>query len=137
MIGVVRLLAGTQRNAVAIDHVDIDAAASAWLKLIDTNDSSTAWEHAAAHFREHLSQAEWTDKLTQARGPLGKLKARSLISCDLSTKLPDAPSGKYVVMEYQTLFETGGLLGERLTMTKDKDGQLRAAGYYIIADPGG
>ncbi|MFK7964082.1 MAG: DUF4019 domain-containing protein [Burkholderiaceae bacterium] len=113
-----------------------DLVANAWLKLIDASDSSAAWGQASTRFRDHISQAEWDDRLAQARQPLGKLKARKLISSDSKSELPGAPPGDYVVIAFQSLFETGGELGERLTIMKDADGQFRVAGYYLVANPG-
>jgi hypothetical protein len=59
------------------------------------------------------------------------LGARELLVASFQTKLPNAPPGPYVVLQYRT--QAGGqkTVVETVTPMKDEDGRWRVSGYFV------
>jgi hypothetical protein len=49
----------------------------------------------------------------------------------LAEWLPGAPDGEYVVIQYESQFESKKAAIETVTPRLEKDGSWKAAGYYI------
>ena len=64
-------------------------------------------------------------------GPLGNLVSRKVKSREYTEKLPGAPDGKYVVIQYETVFEKKSSAIETVTPMVDPDGAWRVSGYFI------
>ena len=65
-----------------------------------------------------------------ARSP-GKVVARQLKSATYATKLPNAPVGEYVVLQFETSFENASGMIETVTPMLEKDGKWKVSGYFI------
>jgi opacity protein-like surface antigen len=109
----------------------IIAAAQSWLGEIDSGNYGNSWKQASSYFQGAVTEKNWTDALTGARRPLGKLLARKLAKTQSATSLPGAPDGNYLVMQFDTSFENKKSAVELVTFVREKDGNWRAAGYYI------
>jgi uncharacterized protein DUF4019 len=107
------------------------AAAESWLKLADAGDGASSWEQAAKLFKGAVTKEHWTQALAGVRPPLGKVVSRKLASRQYSEKLPGAPDGKYVVIQYETVFEKKASAVETITPMLDPDGAWRVSGYLI------
>lgn len=107
------------------------AAAEAWLKLVDNGEYDASWEDAAALFKGAVTKEQWRQAASGARKPLGKLVSRKLKSRQYTESLPGAPDGKYVVIQYDTVFENKAAAVETITPMLDPDGVWRVSGYYI------
>jgi len=107
------------------------AAAEKWLALVDQGKYAESWDNAAALFKLGVTKAKWQESIKAARGPLGKVQARRLLSARYTTALPGAPDGDYVVIQYQAAFEHKAKAVETITPMKDRDGKWRVSGYYI------
>jgi len=108
-----------------------ESAATSWLALIDNGNYAQSWDEASSLFKSAVTKQQWQSQLEAARPPLGKVVTRSLKSAKYATSLPGVPDGQYVVIQYDTRFEQKQSAVETLTMMLDKDGQWRAAGYFI------
>lgn len=106
-------------------------AAESWLKLTDAGDADASWDQAAKLFKGAVTKAQWTQALASVRPPLGKVVSRRLMSRRYSETLPGAPDGKYVVIEYETVFEKKAAAVETITPMLDPDGAWRVSGYFI------
>jgi Protein of unknown function (DUF4019) len=106
-------------------------AAESWLKLTDAGDGAGLWEQAARLFKGVVTKEQWTQALAGVRPPLGKVVARKVTSRQYSEKLPGAPDGKYVVIQYETVFEMKTSAVETITPMLDPDGVWRVSGYLI------
>jgi Protein of unknown function (DUF4019) len=106
-------------------------AAQKWLATVDAGKYGESWDTAAEFFRRALPRAQWEASLTSVRAPLGKVVSRKLRGATFTTSLPGAPAGEYVVIEYDTDFESRKSATERVTPMKDADGAWRVSGYYI------
>jgi hypothetical protein len=106
-------------------------AAESWLKLIDAGDWAASWEQSAKLFKGVVTKEQWIQALTGVAPPLGKVVSRKLKSRQYSEKLPGAPDGKYVVIQYETAFEKKASAVETITPMLDPDGVWRVSGYLI------
>jgi predicted Ser/Thr protein kinase len=107
------------------------SAAESWLAGIDAGKYSQSWTEAEPNFRAAVSQVEWVSDLTTARAPLGALRSRILKSVRACNSLPGAPTGHYVVMQFDTSFANCESNVETVTFAQMKDGKWGASGYFI------
>ena len=105
--------------------------ASDWLKLVDSGDYAQSWDDAASELKNHIAKEQWQQILERNRAPLGHLISRRLRSAEYLTKLPGAPDGEYVVIEYESSFEHKWSAVETVTPMMDKDGQYRVSVFFI------
>ena len=106
-------------------------AAEKWLKLVDDGDYGKSWDEAAGYFKKAVSKDQWQSSLAAVRVPLGKVISRKVKSKRYTKRLPGAPDGEYVVIEFDTSFENKSSAIETVTPMLDKDGLWRVSGYYI------
>jgi len=127
------VVAGFAASVGAADKPEdlAQAAAESWLKLVDAGDGAASWEQAAKLFKGVVTKDQWTQALAGVRPPLGKVVSRKLKSRQYSEKLPGAPDGKYVVIQYETVFEKKPSAVETITPMLDPDGVWRVSGYLI------
>jgi hypothetical protein len=109
-------------------------AASSWLGLLDRGQSGESWDSAASVFRGAVARPAWTTAVRTARSPFEPLGARTLMSASFQTKLPSAPPGEYVVLQYRTKARGGRTVVETITPMKEPDGRWRVSGYYIRSE---
>src|SRR2546421_383194 len=98
------------------------AAAGSWLRLVDRARYGESWDSAASVFRKAITKPAWEAAVRQARAPLAALGARKLLGASFQTRLPNAPPGEYVILQYQAEAEGGKRVVETVTPTKDTDG---------------
>src|SRR3954452_10830810 len=104
--GVLVLASGaTGRSATEKPEDAAQKAAEAWLKTNDAGDYDQSWEQAAKFFKGAVSKDQWKQASTGVRKPLGKLVSRKVKSRKATDKLPGAPDGKYVVIQFDAVFE--------------------------------
>jgi hypothetical protein len=106
-------------------------AAESWLVLVDSGKYPESWDEAAALFKGAMTREQWTQTLKGVRSPLGKLQSRKIKSRQYAEKLPGAPDGKYVILQFDTVFEHKASAIETVTPMLDKDGSWRVSGYYL------
>ena len=107
------------------------AAAKEWLSLVDQGKYAESWENAAAYFKNAVPEKQWLQSMKGARQPLGKMVSRELLKATFATKLPGAPDGQYVVIQYATSFENKSSAVETVTPMLDPDQKWRVSGYFI------
>lgn len=127
----VMLVASPQALRADTPEDAAQAAALAWLRLIDAGDYARSWDAAAAIFRNSISETQWASRIAAVRSPFGPVKSRSISSAKFTRSLPGAPDGQYVVLQFATSFERKAAATETVTPMKDADGQWRVSGYYI------
>jgi hypothetical protein len=106
-------------------------AAESWLKLTDAGNAAASWDAAAKLFQGAVTKEQWTQSLAAVRPPLGKTLSRKVTSRQYSEKVPGAPDGKYVIIQYETVFEKKASAVETITPMLDPDGAWRVSGYFI------
>lgn len=110
---------------------EAERAALDWLALTDRYDAQESWATAATLFRRAVTEAQWTQALDAARGPLGPLVSRRLEHAQPARELPGAPDGEYVVFQFASEFAHKRAAIETVTPMRDEDGRWRVSGYYI------
>jgi hypothetical protein len=107
------------------------SAAESWLQLVDQQQYEQSYTAAAAAFRGAVTADMWSKAVGGVRGSLGKLVSRKLASANYATSLPNAPPGKYVVIQYDASYENKASALETVTPMQDPDGAWRVSGYYV------
>jgi len=102
-------------------------SAQQWLKLVDAEDYSAAWNASAQDVRANTSKLAWNMLLSASHLPLGQFRARRL-----KNVAPEA-GGKQVRFEFDSEFERDQKVVERVTTVLDKDGAWRVTGYSVEA----
>lgn len=105
-------------------------AARPWLEAVDAGRYHEAWSSAARHFRQSVSDADWTAAARSAREPLGALQSRTRIDAQTTRNLPDAPAGRYVVLWFESRFAHRERAIETVTLVRENE-RWRVDGYYI------
>jgi len=108
-----------------------EAAALAWLALTDAGDYPRSWDQAAGYFQASISKPNWIHAVGNVRQPLGRLISRKVRSAKYTRSLPGAPDGEYVIIQYDTQFETKDGAIETVTPLLEKDGSWKVSGYFI------
>jgi uncharacterized protein DUF4019 len=121
----------TRAAAPAPPEASAEAAALAWLALLDAGNYGESWSKASSLFRQKIPESQWQSAASGTRAPLGPLKSRTLRSATMKSTLPGAPDGQYVVLEFESSFEHKASAVETVTPVKDADGQWHVSGYYI------
>ncbi len=131
LVGLLGILAmGCEKQGGAATDEGI-AASAAWLEIVDAQRYGDSWQQACAYFRGLVPKERWEKQLAGVRGPLGPVLNRELTSAEYATKLPGAPDGEYVVIQYRTKFQNKTDAVETVTPMRDPDGVFRVSGYYI------
>jgi hypothetical protein len=118
--------------ATSPEEIEAQHAAESWLAGVDAGKYADSWTDASTRFRAHLEQPAWVAKLTEVRTPLGATKSRRLQSVRFTTNVGgDAPTGEYVVLKFDTVFENKGAFTETVTPMKDADGKWHVTGYFV------
>ena len=108
--------------------------AQAWLALVDAGKYAESWSAASSLFQNSLPQAEWIKGAQSVRAPAGAVKSRVLKSITPASEIKGAPSGKYLTVQFTTVFEhmrKEPSAVETVTLQQGSDGNFRVAGYAI------
>ena len=105
-------------------------ASQAWLAKVDAGQYAESWDEAAQVFRSAVAKERWPEMLNAVRKPLGKVIERKLLSKKYTEALPNAPPGKYVLIQFETKFDNKKAT-ETIVPTLEKDGKWRVSGYFI------
>jgi len=133
MLVVVFLLAAFANAAFPADEKEKAAtdAAAQWLALVDSGQYAESWFQAASAFRNAVSKEQWKNAMDSTRAPMGKVISRQFKSATYTTKVPNAPAGEYVIIQYETSFERVPSVIETVTPMLEKDGKWKVSGYYV------
>ena len=130
LICILAAFAGVAYSADEKEKAATDAATQ-WLVLVDSGQYAESWFQGASYFRGAVSKEQWKDALDTVRAPLGKVESRQLKSATFATKVPNAPSGEYVILQYETSFERAPGMIETVTPLLEKSGKWKVSGYYV------
>lgn len=132
VIGSLLSLAGPTQNdpARAAEKAAVKAAES-WLALVDSGEYEESWRETAKGFREKVTMEQWRVSVNSARQPLGKFQSRKLKGAKYTTKLPNAPDGEYVIIQFESTFDNKPLAVETIVPVLDQDGKWRVSGYFV------
>ena len=105
-------------------------AAMDFLHLIDAGEYAESWQVAAKLMQEKVTREEWVEKLAKARALSGALVERKEQSASYSTTAKDSPDGEYILLNYESRFQSAESVEEYVTVMLE-GGSWRVAGYFI------
>ena len=133
IVAAMMLLGGAARAAgpqdAAVEHAK--TSARAWLVLHDGREFDQSWEAAGDLLQVAVTQKEWTAKWSVTMAPLGKVVSRGVKSAEYATTMRGAPDGEYVILKFDTAFETKQTAVETVILMKESDGLWRVGGFNI------
>jgi len=106
-------------------------AAESWLSLMDGDKYGESWERAAEVFRSAVTKEKWEKMAASVRDQTGKFKSRKLIRAEYTTKLPNAPAGEYVLIQYDSSLEKADAAIETVVPMQQKNGEWKVSGYFV------
>ena len=112
----------------AID--DAGKAAQQWLALLDASNFDACWNALAPAARDQIGKADFSGSLAAVREQYGAAKARRASKVTFTHKLPGAPDGDYVVLQYETDFSRNGHAVETVVPMRTTDG-WKVSGYFV------
>jgi hypothetical protein len=107
------------------------AAATAWLQLLDAGKYDETWQTAASSFHTAITEQGWVSLLKTGLPVFGKVLARKADAVSYSRILPGAPNGQYVAIDYQTNFANSKAAHEIVTVALEPGGTWKVCGYHI------
>lgn len=129
-LGVVYFAGTFSSSAAEGQEQAAQAAAEQWLSLVDSGQFADSWQSAASYFQGAVTQGQWKNSLESVRKPLGSLESRSLKRARYTKAVPGAPSGDYVILQFQTSFSNKKDASETVTVMLAGD-RWRVGGYLI------
>lgn len=102
-----------------------------WLDRVDKANYDLSWQEAAEPLKKAVTSDQWKASIAKVRAPLGKMISRQPILVKYTQTLPNAPTGEYVVVQYETRFSNQQTAVETVTPRREQDGQWRVSGYFI------
>lgn len=110
---------------------DEDAAVEVttqWLKLLDTGEVGESWQQSSGLLRNNVSMEDYKKTIEESRGHLGKLMSRRVRTAMSAHSIPNAPRGRYVVVQFDSVFANHPAMVETVT-AKFEGGDWRVLGY--------
>jgi hypothetical protein len=117
------------RSIVAKPEDAAQIAAEKWLAFVDAAKFGEAWDASAKTFRTSVPREEFTKGAGGQHGQLGSLVSRKVQSRTPQKKLPNAPPGDYMVVEFATDFTQEKTI-ETVALTPEA-GVWRVSGYQV------
>jgi hypothetical protein len=106
-------------------------AAEKWLEIVDEGKYADSWDGTAQFFQGNMTKEAWDTALKGVLPPLGKMKSRELVSSRYLKRMPGAPAGEYVMIQFKTSFDNKEDAIETVTPQKDEKGKWHVCGYFI------
>ncbi|WP_163133078.1 DUF4019 domain-containing protein [Agarivorans sp. Alg241-V36] len=104
--------------------------ALSWLHLIDLSHYAKAYSISAPYFRSQITLGELSKRIIKVNQQIGETTNRTLKSTHHICKVPNAPVGDYVIIEFELETELQPNVIETITPVFE-DGQWKICGYYL------
>ena len=128
MLSICMLTAQANPKEVRI-HDDAIRFVEKWLSLIDKNRYPETWESMSDIFKKTSTKKQWLDDLNGFRKPLGKPLERKLLDV---TESSEEDLGKYLILQYQSLFKNNVSKGEAVSVIRDSEDEWKILGYSLF-----
>ena len=106
--------------AAAKAEKEASQAAMKWLKLLDDEEYSRAWEAASDDFKANIDRREWIKSIADARKPLGRLKTRQPEPLTYEETNTEAGRTPAFAGLYHLTFANGKQAAETIVLTPDR-----------------
>ena len=128
LVGLLIAMFATTIGCGSGDEDAASGAATEWLQGVDAGELAKSWQQSSGVFRNNLSMEDFQKSMEDSRGPLGTLKSREVRSAQAAYSLPNAPRGRYVIVQFDSVFANHPAMVETVT-TKFEGGGWRVLGY--------
>lgn len=108
------------------ETADARVAAERWMKLMDTEEYSAAWNTGATSMRKDMPKFAWNMLASTIHAPLGNFKSRSFKSSDATTGA--------ITLTFVSDYQNSHNVQEKVTTVREADGQWRVSGFSINSD---
>lgn len=107
-----------------------DDRAKQWMTLIDDQNYADAYQQMGAAGRAKAAADPWTQKIRDARMPLGAVSSRMLKDVKMTKTLPGMRDGQYATVRYDSAFAHKAAGVETVTLVLE-NGAWSVVGYFI------
>lgn len=104
-------------------------AALVFLELLDAGKAEMTWPVVSPVLQAKTSERVWVNGLKALRLGLGVLQKREPAAIGFIEQMPDAPAGKYALIEFASTFSTT-TVKEKVVFRND-DQHWRVVGYFF------
>jgi hypothetical protein len=116
----------------AKETADARVAAERWMKLMDAEEYSAAWNTGAANMRKDMPKFAWNMLANTVHLPLGAAKRHTFTSSDATAATAEKPAS--ITLTYIGEYEKSHNVLEKVTTVQESDGQWRVSGFSFSAD---
>jgi hypothetical protein len=114
-----------------VDEGWATVAARKWLALVDDRQNGESWRAVGDRLADTIPRDAFLASVAGIRDPRGSLRSRGRGTAWHVSRLPNAPSGECVVVQFKTSFEKLQSAVETVTAVLDRDRKWRALAYDI------
>lgn len=107
-------------------------AAERWMKLMDSEEYSAAWNSGAANMRKDMPKFAWNMLASTIHLPLGAARSRTFKSSEAIAATADKPAS--ITLTYIGDYENSHSVLEKVTTVHEADGQWRVSGFSFNSD---
>ncbi|OPA86141.1 hypothetical protein BFW87_25680 [Pseudomonas fluorescens] len=104
-------------------------AAGRFVHLLDDGKADETWALLSPVFKAKTSEFVWINSIKGLRMGLGTLKEHGSVSMGFTNEMPDAPAGRYAVVEFPSTFSTTSVK-EKVILRED-DSHWLIVGYFV------
>jgi serine/threonine protein kinase len=104
-------------------------AAKTWLKLVEAGDANASYAATSEGFQNGVTLAEWSDRLTKIRKPLGAAIKQENQQFGSDVILPKNPEAKRITMGSTLLFPNKMVALENVTFSEETSGEWKVSAY--------
>ena len=104
-------------------------AAGRFIHLLDEGKVDETWTLLSPVFKAMTSEFVWSNSVKGLRLGLGTLKEHGPVSMGFTDQMPDAPAGRYAVVEFPSTYAVTSVK-EKVVLREDGN-QWLVAGYYV------
>ena len=131
MVGLILALVVAYASDKVI-HDSPQAAAEAFLSLIDQGNYQESWSEASQLLRDNVDAEQWAEHAGSFRKPLGIVDSRKLDSIEYQDSLDDMPVGDYAFVIFNSALADGGSTSEMVGLMLDDEATWRVIGYQTL-----
>ncbi len=114
------------RTLSEADQSGLQKLTESWLQLVDAGKLMESWDELSAELKTKFAQEKWQSALQPFLAKVGKIRSRKFRSIDYIDPVEDT-----VAIDFDSSFTKFSSLTETVTLTLEKDGKWRVAGYSI------
>lgn len=103
--------------------------AISFLGLLDAGEPAKTWSAASSVMQAKTSELAWVAGLKTLRVGLGSFQTRQPETVGFIVDLPDAPAGRYAVIEFASTFATTTV--KEKVIFRDDDTRWGVVGYFV------